>query len=718
MMKKPPLALVLLVLAAFCAPLMGGVLSLDVQAVTPGLSTFFFSAFASSDLPAASHAIVALLVVAASLALLLRRKVIQVPNLRVYGALLLFLGLLIASVLNSVVKAQSLQALGEWLIYGLAMFAVVAGAGRKDGPVAIVGAIFLGVVFLARNGIVEYKQNSVIDRTWRIFAGWQQPNALAGILIIGIFLGIGLAISQKRAWAIVSALCTLAIFYALFRTQSKGGVLALAAGIVLFGTLLTAVKLQPSIMPWIGRLAVLAVVLVNFAAIQLPKMPTASDGQMLSETAQGSSSLLGRFAKGGGTVEQSVGFRKLLYVTSSKLIAEDPVGYGLGSFRVESARPGLVTQTHLAHNTLLQLAVEASPLAPLVFLALLLAWTEFSLRDAASLPWKTNALRMAIVAAVFATMFHGVTESNLYTFGIGLTFFVLIGLGLLLSADAVSPEFAPKKGRYLAIAVVVVCAGLVSQTALSEYLRAELRAQFQGQDAEGAKDTIDQLKLFAGSDGETWYAAGLGASPQDRKDAFRVAAELEPLPRNYRAYASALAANGEIAQAIGVLGQALHMDPNNQLALLATMKLEDKNGNEEGAIAAAKRLVAVEGTIYYQIRSLPEMIPTETFEARLHLAKHEKDPTARAALLQSAVDGYSRFMVHTWPSVQAVTTEDPNGSFGGITLEQGTEKLKAGQNAAVELVELYRSLGRAPESAGADAVVAAFGKALEPPPAK
>lgn len=717
-MKKPSVALVLIVLAAFCAPLMGGVLSLDTQAVMPGFANLLYLAFASTDLPAVSHAVISVLVIGAGIAVLVSRKVIQVPNPKVYGGVLLFLGVLLASVLNSVAKAQSLQSLGEWLVYGLALFAVVASVGRRDGPTAVVASIFLGVVFLARNGIVEYKQNSAVDSTWRIFAGWQQPNALAGILTIGIFLGIGLTLTQKRVWALVSFVCILAIGYALFRTQSKGGVLAFAASLVLLVTLFAGLKFKPNLLPWIGRLALIAVVLGNIAAIFLTKMPTVNEGSVLTESAQGSASILGRFAKGGETAEQSVGFRKLLYVTSMKLLQDDPVGYGMGTFRMESARPGLITQTHLAHNTLLQLAVEASPVAPFLFLALLALWLEFALRDSGSLPWKTNALRMCIVAAVFGTLLHGITESNLYTFGLGLTFFMLLGLGLVLSADAVSPEFTPKSGRVFGGIAIVVTALLMIQTASSEYLRSELRAQIQGQDIEGAKATVEQLKSIAGSDGETWYSAALIASANERKDDLHRASELEPIPRNFRAYATSLALSGEIAQGVAALNQALRFDPNNQLALLQRMKLQDSNGNIDAAVASAKQLVGVEKTIYYQIRSLPDLIPTETFEARLYLAKQEKDPAQRILLLKGAVEGYTRFLGRTWPSIQAVVTQDPNGSFGGINLQMATDKLETGQGAAKELAALYRAAGDAAGAKEADAAAEGFAKALTPAPSK
>src|SRR5204862_536544 len=52
--------------------------------------------------------------------------------------------------------------------------------------------------------------------------------------------------------------------------------------------------------------------------------------------------------------EQSSGFRFLLWKGAAKLIKSNPIGYGIGTYRYESARPGYTTETQLAHNTFLQ----------------------------------------------------------------------------------------------------------------------------------------------------------------------------------------------------------------------------------------------------------------------------------------------------------------------------------------------------------------------------
>lgn len=707
---KAPLAL--LVLAAFLTPLIGGTMALETRPMIPGFANAAVGAF-EGDLAATAHAILGTLVAAAGLLLLFGRKVVQVPNSKFYGVMLFFLGTLAATTLNSAMKEQSIQELAEWLLFGLGTFAIVAGVGRGRGPVAILVAIFASVVILARNGLIEYR--SAGDPTWRIFAGWQQPNAVAGIFVVGLLLGVGLLLSQKRVYGFVVAVCCALIAFCLYRTQSKGGILAFGFGIAFLLALLLAGKFAPKLLPWLGRAALAAVLAGHFAFVFLAKMPTANAVE--APAAPQSTGALGRFAQSKETTEQSVGFRKLLYVTSMALIQENPVGYGLATFRLHSSKPGLVTQTELAHNVLVQLAVEASPVAPILLLALVAIWLELALRDCDKMPFATNALRFSIIAAVLATLVHAISESNLYTVGIGLTFFMLLGVGLQLSADAVSPEFAPKKGRIFGGAIVCLVALQLWQSSATEILHAEFLQQAQTGSFTDAQATLEQLKTYAPFDGETWYAAALTEQPQARLDSLKKAVEFEPLPRNLRALASTQAATGSYASALDSLSRALRMDPNNEPALLAKMKLEEGQGDSDSAIATAKRLVGVESTIYYKLRALPEIVPTESFEARLFLATKTLDPGTKATLLQGAVDGYERFLIHTWPNVREASKSDPNAVFGGISLPGARDKLQAASNAARELSGVYRTLGRPGDASRAEAAAGEFDKALAFDPA-
>src|SRR5262249_36970920 len=150
-----------------------------------------------TETPLLSHFFLGLLIAGATIALLAKRSVIQLPNIRMLGLAIAFFGMLAISVGISSFKFVSVAALGEWLIYALAFLTVVAAAGRSSGPRAILVAIYAGCVVIALYGI-RFEYLVAGDPTWRIFGGWINPNALAGMLLIGFILGAALGLHGDR----------------------------------------------------------------------------------------------------------------------------------------------------------------------------------------------------------------------------------------------------------------------------------------------------------------------------------------------------------------------------------------------------------------------------------------------------------------------------------------------------------------------------------------
>jgi len=714
-MKLPPAATVLLLLAAFAAPLMGGQISLEANVMQ---GSWLAAMFDPMNFPFLAHMFVALLTFAAAFTLLFQRRVIQVPNNRFSGTLIAFVSLLFATALFSHYQHLALAISAEWFVYALAALTAVATLGRTRGPVACVGAIFLATALLARNGILEHFEMVKTDPSWRIFAGWG-PNSLAGILVIGLFLGLGLMLSQRRAIAAVVGVLTLAIAYALFLTQSRGGILiAVPLGLVFLVTMILCGKVRPNLLPWVGRAAILAILAVNVGVIVRTKMPTVSNQAIVTEASSGAANVLTRI-KGSSGDEQSVGFRKMLYVTSMRLVQANPLGYGAGSFRHVSARPGIGTLTVLGHNTLLQLAVEASPLCPILLALLLFWWMEGAMKSFATIPWRTNILRLSIVVAVLATFFHGSIESNLYTFGLGFTTFLLLGIGLQLSADAVSPEFAPPPAKAIGAIAMLLAAMQVGLNAVGEVLHDNVKTAVTANDLQLATASVGQLQSFAGNDGETWYlSASFAPSSQDRISNLRRATELTPIPKYFRAYASALALDSQVSAAISALDEALIEDPNNLPAWLAKLKLQVSQGDVAAATKTGDALLAIENNLYFRTRSLPDLIPTETYEGREILATLTTDKAKQASLLQEAVNGFAEYRKLTWPSVISSSIDpntgkgDPNKGLGGETLRVAIQKLTGAREDALKLAALYRELGKPGEAGAADAAAADFAAAL------
>ena len=95
-MKLSP-SLILLAVAALFAPIMGGQLSLDALGITDP-SQVLGSIFGGPEAPLLGHAVLALFPLAALALVLISRRVIQVPNNWISGAMMIFLLLLTCTV--------------------------------------------------------------------------------------------------------------------------------------------------------------------------------------------------------------------------------------------------------------------------------------------------------------------------------------------------------------------------------------------------------------------------------------------------------------------------------------------------------------------------------------------------------------------------------------------------------------------------------------------
>ena len=133
---------------------------------------------------------------------------------------------------------------------------------------------------------------------------------------------------------------------------------------------------------------------------------------------------IARIAQGGGSQEQSATFRLNLWKSALHLIKSRPLtGYGMGSYRYESARAGLTTSTVFAHNTFLQIWAEGGIVSFGLILAGIAVWFLTVLKNRSQLPIARLAPFAGIVAAVIALLAHSMVDSDLYYFGIGICFF-------------------------------------------------------------------------------------------------------------------------------------------------------------------------------------------------------------------------------------------------------------------------------------------------------
>jgi len=697
---KPSISLVLVALATFLAVVFGGQIPTDTQALLPGQSALLAAFSGGPEVPTLTVAILSLLVAAGLVLHLARSAVLQVPPYRMTILFGVFIATLLFSVVLSSFRAVSLAALVPWLCYALVFFAIIGTVGRKQGPLWVIGAIFAGSATVGLRGIIEYSEMKAIDPTWRIFGGWVNPNATAVVLMIGLLCGLGLVSRLQRPYNLLVGAGTVLIGLALLLTQSKGAIIATGIGLVafcVFGFLFTGKSAWKPVGSTAALVALLFVFAFGLSQASAPKAGVPG------------TSAVSRFTNAGSTQEQSSGFRILLWRGAISLVKKNPIGYGIGTYRFESARPGLTTQTILTHSSPLQLAAEASPFAPILLVVLLGFWLRSVAKGTRAQPIPTGILKAAIVAAAFAIFAHSWVDSDLHYFGIGFVFFSVLAIGLLLSADAISPEHLPTNVR-APIAAVALLPGLFGlYFGAGEALRAESRGLAMTGDRAGALERASAAVGLLGIDGEAYALAGRNA--ESRTEAISNlsrAADLSPTTRNLRALARYQEANGEENDAVVTLLKALFRDPYNLPTLSLLWQVQRKTGAVDQAQATAERLLSVEKKPYFLIRSLPDVIPTETYEAREFLAQIAGTAEKRTRLLSEAVAGFREYAGRTVPQVLGSLGPDGKGSYADEDLASVKRKMELAAKLAEELARLYRAEGKEAEGDTAADDAAAF----------
>ena len=687
--------LILVCIAAFLVPLIGGTVSTDSLALDPGYTPLMKAIFGGSEAPLLSHFVLALPICAAAAWILVSRRVVQVPMPVLSIFVIVFFAFLAISTLFSTFRFVSMASALEWSVYGIAFFVCVASVGRKTGPLYATGSLLAGCSLLALIGLFEYFVQN--DPAWRIFGTWQNPNALAGILIFGLLVGCGLTMSQRGITAIAFGACTVMNGFALAITQSKGGFLSAAIGLFVL-LILGLLWLRNGARPihLLGRIAICLIAVVGILTLLRMKP---------SQGAPGAATLT-RVSQSSETQEQSTGFRLLLWKSAGKLIAERPLGYGIGTYRHESARPGLTTQTHLAHNSYLQLGAEAGVAGTIAFLLAVFGWLGYAFKGARNQDPAMTPLKIGVVSSVVAALAHNMVDSDLYYFGTGLVLFMLLGVGMQLNADGVTPESIQRTPRWSAFALsLLVPIGLFYFGAV-EVTKAHVRAHLSRSEIESAIEGAKQLGSIAGGDGETRYLAGvLSATQTERLENFRAAAELAPTTKNLRALAREQQSDGNTGAASASFARALDRDPNNLLALKALLDLNIFLKNEEEIERVARRLVEVEKSTYFKTRALPELVPTETYFARKVLADRALTPKQKIELLEPAVEGLREYATKTVPNVVRMA-EAGLPEFAGESVESAQEKLDLGTESALSFL-------KASEVVSDKARIAKAGEALE-----
>lgn len=687
-MKQPSAEQVLIAIALFLAPLLGGQL-----AVQPIPMSSMIAGVLEGSAPLGAQFLIGLLVLAAAVLVLAKRKVVPVPNLAVTLPLCALLVTITMSHGFSMFKMAGLPVLLMWWLFAAALFTAVASVGRSQGHPIYLGAIVAGCSVLAVRGIMEYSSMRAIDPTWRIFAGWIQPNALAGMLILGFPLAVSLMLQGERLVKLLAGSAAVLIGLALALSQSRGGLLGLVVGI--FAMLVALVVWRKSLKEvGLALVPILLSAVLVVGVQQAAKKPTGGEA-------------LGRVGSVSSTQEQSVGYRQLLWKGAAQTMQKHPFGLGVGTYRFESARSGLHPVTVLTHQSYLQVGFESGVVALAFLVALALGWLYAVLRGARKLCPERATMLAGVLGAAMASATQNLTESGWYHLGCGLVFFVVLGIGLQLAADGSSPEYmplAPMRGLGIFVSASLL-AGL-GFTALQEQAKGQMaESMMQGK-------PLDAVPSLLAGDGEAIAMVADSHQAQGKTDGLlsqrSMAAQLLPTARNHRAHAAALLSSGQTQEAKFALERVFTRDPNNLPTHLQLVKLRLADGVADG-LQALDRMLEIEKSPYYQVQALPEYIETETAEARVLVAEVlPRDNARRVTLLKEALEIYRRYRDITAPIIQRAVKEDPNVNIAGQSAASLAYHMKMASKAARMVAEAQRAGGRTVEADLSEVEAASF----------
>lgn len=688
---------VLMALLCCLAPIIGGQVVTEPRALYGG---FFTELLGGGALPLTSRLLLGLLPIGA-FALALRTRVVQIPNLRFLGFLTVFVGTLLFSVLLSPFKYVALREWLTYLTYATALVATVAVAGRVRNIKLFIGSILVGTAIVALKGIGEFVSVMATEPSHRIFADWNNPNSVASLFDIGAILSFGFAAAEtsKVKWLGV-ATGALSVT-GLVLTQSKGGFLAFGVGLVAllgFAAGFKQIKKAP--------LPILALCLGLLFAVGLNK---AAQSQ-----SQGGA-VISRLVDAGSTAEQSAGFRENLWKTALVVAKEHPLGSGVGTFRYFSSVAGLTDQTVYAHENYLQILSEGGIVALLAFLGAAVVWLTLVVRGSRVQPPETLGLKAAVIAAVLTFGAHGLVESNISFFGTGVIFFVLLGLGLQLATDATSPEAMPSGIRaWVGVVFCLVPFVGMGVNSLTEIRKATVMSALEARDRDLVTSSTQGLRANAFGDPESLYLSTYDPtlSPKERADLLAQVAAQMPTPKYLRAAARQYDELGDPIRALSLLDEVKKYDPSNLPAGKLKLDILIRDHETDRAVQAANELIAMESSVSYKVRAIPELVPTETFEARLFLATQTPNADKKIELLQAALDGYVQYRnltVQKLLAFRADMLKEPNATvtdqmvvFGSENLADAKKKLAEAQDAIAPLPGLYRQKGETDKADAAE----------------
>jgi O-antigen ligase/cytochrome c-type biogenesis protein CcmH/NrfG len=610
---------------------------------------------------------------------------IVLPGRWVFGSLTAFFLLLVISAWHSASLYLTIRGLLDFTAY-LLVFLMVVGLGSDRRSVyLILASLMVSALIVGALGVREYALAG--SAGWRVFSTFFNPDFLAGFA--AMMLPIALAWYLSRTSLGISAVAGLAVLYLFANVLISGsrfGALTALGGVIVFLVLaLVSVSVRrPQVLR--GLVLVIPLVLVYL----LLSRPLA--GRIAATKAE----------------SHSGGFRIYTWKGTLRMAEANPLhGTGLGTFEIAYPRYALVGYTKLAHNTYLQLAAEAGPLAagmlvvllmssalpPMIALARGRVKSDSTDGNPGDFRWMPDSSLMTcgLLGGAAASMARNLVDSDWYVTAIGISFWAVLGAAVAMgNPGRGTGSRMSRVGSYvfglltviaISLAGVVLAAEVVAdrgdamwnrnpESTIADYrlalkldpLNAECHRHLASAYRALARQSADESLI---KNARRELSAAIRLEPGNAKTYYQLGRFDEFYPNNensIRAYRAALERN-----------------PNAPEVMLALARAYEVAGRHEEAVGVWERMIALEDSPYERIRAVPELVAPEYIFAHQALGREYERNGDKAA----AVREYNRALdriVRYQDSVKAMREILEANERRDLQMEQSVEDVRLDLN--------------------------------------
>lgn len=678
------------------APWLGGSVAYSVGAVPS--SEWFSVAFFDRSFPSIQHAFLGILILISGICVVLKKRILLLPNPWIFGALVIFWVLSGTSFFVSENRYASLQEFTRVSVFAATYLICIATLGRVSLVALGLSVLGVSVALVGLMGISEFIETSRSVPNWRIFAGWQNPNAAAGLFAITLPIVCSFAMATHyRPYQILSMLSVAVIGSALLLTASKGGLLSAVIGVSTVG-IITMFQTSKRRVVFLRYGLCIASIVFLFSLVSV-----------VAKISQPGAQAAGRLAAATQEVEQSAGYRLQLWKDTVDMAVQNATtGVGIGTYQLNIRRYSSLQPPVLAHNTYLQMASESGLVACAAFVFFIAAVLRFAIKKHPASGTFHNLLRIGLLGALVAGSANMFIESSLSFLGFSILFAFLLACSSLVSFDGAIADRAPF--RFPSFMVSALAAIFILFLMLSAYSDIKIaNAQHLAQRGllESAITELNSAKSLTPLNPEPLAQLARIYTLQKKYDNAR-SHYLEAISRSqnsnfYVALAKIYALQNEYHLSNNAFLSAIERDPANP-ALVEQYLNFLKDRSDPKATDIAKRLVAMETSPYVTLNPLPQFIPTSFVSARIYLADKAKQTNNTQSELEHLLAAFNilaNYREKTYVQLKNIVGEDPERLdfvIAGESMRKADEKFAELQNIANRIIVIYEQNGK-PKSA-------------------